>query len=36
MPAGEVTDFMSIGDDKYKGVGASYQWVHVKQGVGAS
>ena len=34
--AGEVVAFLSVGADKDKGVGASYQWVLVKQGVGAS
>jgi hypothetical protein len=33
---GEVVAFLSVGADKEKGVVASYQWVLVKQGVGAS
>ena len=33
---GEVVAFLSVGADKDKGVGASYQWVLVKQGGGAS
>ena len=34
--AGEVVVFLSVGADKNKEVGASYQWVLVKQGVDAS
>ena len=30
MPAGEVGAFLSVGVEKDKGVGASYQWVLVK------
>ena len=33
---GEVVAFLLVGVVKDKGVGASYQWVLVKQGVGAS
>ncbi|WP_337136360.1 hypothetical protein, partial [Staphylococcus aureus] len=36
VPAGEVVAFLSVGADKDKGVVASYQWVLVKEGVGAS
>ena len=35
-PAREVVAFLSVGADKDKGVVASYQWVLVKEGVGAS
>ena len=36
VPAGEVVAFLSVGADKDKGVVASYQWVLMKKGVGAS
>ena len=36
MPAGAVVSSLSVGADKDKGVVSSYQWVLVKQGVGAS
>ena len=36
MPAKKVVAFLSVGVEKDKGVVASYQWVLVKEGVGAS
>ena len=36
VPTKEVVAFLSVGADKDKGVVASYQWVLVKKGVGAS
>ena len=36
VPVGEVVAFLLVGADKDKGVVASYQWLLVKKGVGAS
>ena len=36
MPIGEVVVFLLVGADNDKGVVSSYQWVLVKEGVGAS